>query len=976
MARTDFIRASDQIRQIEELKDNENRQIIGNIAVQVDNGAGLYAIDNQTKSAESVINGQQDQLNDVLDSAAAANARGEMTQQDYAIIERRAWAVSGDLDNQRGALQNLNRRAYSENGAQGRNDRSAVQPGQKNVETDLRTSSGNEVTNDQQAKVSGANNQSPDRVSFEEGEDDPIVPPEQQALDGEAVSSVQGSEQPLTSNQTQAGQSNNNDDQTDVETEQVGVTSTVDTRPEIADEFKKPIQARPNKLSNYASSTYSISIYLMNATEYRQLIQGAGSYRIPTQQLILQSGGAKTGERNPNFDVDFYLNNLSIDTIFGTQGVGAPHTIAQINFNVIEPNGITFLQRLKKAVKEHTGQTGNETSELMQNFLMVISFYGYDQNGNLVASSTNSRSAIDQESNSLTQKFIPFTIRNITYKIATGGTTYDVSAIGINTNIGFSQSRGVVPFNLQLVAPDIQTLLNGSLSLANGQVVDEEADAFADLEDNATPQNSGLSGATVAQGLTAALNRHQDLLVSKGAVEIADTYKIVIEDVRGLIDARLAKPGKRNKRDAATYKLDNIDKYTANKLVYDKDTRTYNVAAGTQISQLIDLVLRASSYVTSQQSIQYDEKTGKPLSSTPEVETVQWYRIKCSVLPKEYDKIRRDYAYEITYTINRYQINTPRTPGFPSSQYRGVHKEYKYWFTGENTEIIDFEIDVNANYVTVIDDSGVTDTSDQGQFSSRQVYQSAPNSSLQGGTNNSSRPAAQLTDRLYSLADVAKTELTILGDPDWLQQADFYLNQATINLSPFTDDGGVNTESGEILFSVEFNPVSDVNLTTGLAESLTPLNTNNNEFVRDNREKITWGATRCNSIFANGAFTQTVLGTYRTFASSRNVPNSPLSNTTADPFELDTDLAQTIPAQRNQVPIGSNTAKADPVTQSRRLQSNGSTTNFNVKQEGPSRTVNVNGRATQVYGSQQNLAKFYGSNSADDDAGTDIPYNG
>lgn len=958
MASQEYKDLSESVRLETLTKNTTNRDEIADIARQVDAGAGSLQVDNQIRAKEVAIGFQQDKLDRTLGKAERDLASGKITPLEYATIEEEVWTLNDGLNDQRGELQTLQRQAYQRNGQFGVQSRSAVQPGQKNPETDTRVS-GAGIDEEQQAKSEGANTQSPeptddDLVSWQEGEDDPIIPPTEENLeDGKVVAQPE-----LESSQTQAGESNNSDDRQDESAEAVGVSSTVDQRPEIADAFKQTITTKPNELTRYASSTYKISIYLLNREEYVQYVL-SDSYQIPSDQLIIQSGGAPAGQRNKYFDLDFYLDDINITTVFGTQAMHSPNTQSNINFKVHEPNGITFLSRLKKAAIEHTGLHEPNANWINQQYLMVINFIGYDQSGNQITSSNNQT------------KLIPFQISNITYAIQSAGTVYDISAFGVNSNIGFSTSRGTIPFKLQLSAPDVQTLLNGNVELANRQA--NENDAVDGTPP--TTNNRGLKGLTISQGLCEALNKHQELLVSEGIFEFPDTYKVVLEDAKGLVDATMPKPGRRNKKGAATDKRIDIDKYLGSKLFYDKDNQVYNVTAGTQIVQLIDLVMRASSYVTSQQNVIIDEKTGKPSSKLPDVETVQWYRVKVTAVPKEYDTKRRDYAYELTYTISRYKINTPRTPAFPASQFLGVHKEYNYWFTGQNTEVLDFNVKVNANFVTTVDDSGVIDNSEQGDFPSKQSYQSAPNSTLQGGINNSSRPAAALTDRLYSFADVASTELVILGDPDWIEQAQSrYSNQ--IILEPYTPDGSINTESGEVLFQLTFNPATDVNLTTGLNENLQPLNTNDSQFVKQQSETLVWCATKCESVFKDGAFTQNIHAFNRSFASSKNVPNTPFASTDkfiTDPIENDLDPQNLVPQSLPKGAIGA-TPKVAPegtFTNTRQITATGSR-NFNVDRGLPFRDVQDNGQITRVYGSSSDLQRYYGDLSADDDAGDTV----
>jgi hypothetical protein len=129
--------------------------------------------------------------------------------------------------------------------------------------------------------------------------------------------------------------------------------------------------------------------------------------------------------------------------------------------------------------------------------------------------------------------------------------------------------------------------------------------------------------------------------------EVADEYEIVVANVKGLSDAKIARPGNQDKQRTAT-----PPPTTANQALnpqassYNNNSKTWSVTRGTQIVQLIDLVIRNSTYITSQQNVIFDDRTGKPKPQTP-VATVQWFRIRSRVTPLKYDNIRRTIAYKI-----------------------------------------------------------------------------------------------------------------------------------------------------------------------------------------------------------------------------------------------------------------------------------------------------------------------------------------
>jgi hypothetical protein len=668
-------------------------------------------------------------------------------------------------------------------------------------------------------------------------------------------------------------------------------------RPVIAPEFLSKIVPTANPLSRLASMTYTVSIYLMNMEEYARLFVSRNKV-LPTQQLLIQSGGISQGvgsnssattnqnigQRNPYFDLDFYIDDLTINSIVGTQGGSRSHNAVNLEFTVIEPNGITFIERLRRAAKEHLRTAGPTASEATANYLMIIRFYGYDAQGNLVNSSQLGTKEVGSDTNAIIEKWYPFQIQNIRYRIQAHNVEYRITASTPSTNIAFSNMYATIPFDFELAAPDVQTLLNGkavSRSAAaptNTQVdpnqsPEETARLNRQAGNTAPPAASQLSQQKIfTQGLCEALNQHQRELVAKGEQEVADEYEIILEDVSGLVDAKMARPGRNAKsRAAMTIGQNAAEKLLPGKTRYDKNTKRWSVTRGTQISQLIDLVLRNSSYIYSQQNIVFDEKTLKPRAQDP-VKTVQWFKIKSQVTPLQnlkYDNKRNTFGYKVTYIVSRYQINDPRIPVFPNAVYRGTHKLYNWMFTGQNSEIVDFDIEANYNYVTVFgNDQNVVGTEQNpssGRIAEKRFYQNKPNAESTGGPGDVNSSAANLSERLYSDADIQKSVLTIVGDPDWMIQNDAFYQG--IDLNPFMLDGSVNYDASQVLYEVRFNPVSDYDGRTGKVEFNqfnVPVSPITGETNIPQQSAVYAAQTVVNS-FNKGRFTQRLTGTIQGF---------------------------------------------------------------------------------------------------------------
>jgi len=732
-------------------------------------------------------------------------------------------------------------------------------------------------------------------------------------------------------NTAQTGASNQgqriDDDATQKVNNSVGNASqTVEGRTEIAAEFLQTIVPTANPLAGLASQTYTISVYLMDKDEFKQFLF-TDKKTLPTQQLLMSSGGAPIGQRNKYFDLDFYPENLEFKTMIGTQATGSPSNVVTMSFEVLEPQGITFLQRLRQAVWEHTGDQSNTINA--QNYLMVIRFFGYDEQGNLVTKQSKRQKtgtgSEEQTSdpNSLVEKFIPFQIANINYKISTEAVNYNLKCVIPQLNVGYSTARGTIPFNFQLTATDVQSLLNGDSELApitpivttrttggppnQNRVVNETISA-----QQQRAGKIGLKGRTVVSGLADALNKHQAALCTgKKAFLFPDRYIIELEDVPGLKDAKMRKEGVVAKKNT-NMKTDSDpnQKLNQKKQSFDADSRNFSVSAGTQIVQLIDQVMKNSTYVTAQQTVQFDEITNKEIVN-PAVKTVQWYKISQTATPLQWDENRGDYSYEIKYRVSRYQINSPRSEYFPAAMYRGVHKLYEYWFTGKNTELLNFEIDVNTNYLQPIGNDGKNKSvKGNARFAEKKFFQATAEESTQGGEGQSTMPAAQLAARLYGPADVAKCDFEIVGDPDFITQSEVFYS--TSNLAPFEPDGSVNTGASEVLAEIRFNRVVDYDLATGL----TPVFKNN--MAQSNitgetnlaEEALVFNIIEVRNMFKAGKFTQTLKGTARDFDTAIDSPAMKKAEKnkierTPKQIQEQKDKTESLSPRTSKLPVGS-----------------------------------------------------------------------
>jgi hypothetical protein len=703
-------------------------------------------------------------------------------------------------------------------------------------------------------------------------------------------------------------------------------TGTNATRVEIDNIFNEvAIEARPNVLDQYASYNYVASVYLMTPQSYRTMIQSKQK-SITGAQLLFQSGGVPENQRFGNgiFDNDYYIDRLQLTSRILGKGSGAAHNVYDMTMTVVEPNGISLISNLDRAVTQFLDKNvasqqsvvlkNRQTAEQIKNqsfnqqiYLLAVRFYGYDDQGKLVRGGV-ARPDGSSDPNAFVEKFYPFIIKNVKFRIANKLTEYTIECSTPFTHINSSTARGTIPYNIELSGQTLKDLLSGPAQYASNQTAvtrggnsslsADQTALLEELERNApTPGNTaadqlngigfeslptGPSAApakanaaptakkTIRQGLMAAMNEYQSQLVKDGIYDIADVYSIEFVN-ESLANAKTTKKGPTNKKSTAnSVNTTAADQLLGNKQSMDKTARTQSVTAGLQIVQFLDQVIRNSSYIEDQQLVTYKEGTGEEMINGTPAQNVAWYKISMEATPigNAKDAKRNDYAYNIKFKIHAYKLADLVSPYFVRPKFIGVVKRYPYWFTGENNAVISYEENFNNLYQITLSGTGSKLTSNFTSNLNDMLtfnYQTRSSESSQGADLKTNEPPSNAAEFLYSPTDLQEVNMTIVGDPAWLQQGEAFAGFSSSNpqWGAFLADGTINTDAQQVMFEVSFNTPRDYNLSTGLIvpnpDGATQKQ-NNYQAQTVAQQSRVYRAYEVISEFAKGKFTQLLKG--------------------------------------------------------------------------------------------------------------------
>jgi hypothetical protein len=324
------------------------------------------------------------------------------------------------------------------------------------------------------------------------------------------------------------------------------------------------IVSQDNILDQFASYTYSLSWYLLDNDTYNSLA-GSDTKYISSYYLLMQSGGAPlqtksqsyvettSAGRNPFFTLDYYMDNFVIENaVSGTPGSRGAAKLTSVSFTVTEPNGISLQPNLIRAVNDLYEKNGYVTRGTVinyseANYVMVVRFYGYDSEGNLVMPIDNRRGANDRQA--AVEKFIPFRIVDIQFKVANKLVEYNITGVPTDELTAFSTDCGSIPQNFQFQGKTVSDILVGTQQQVSNEQLEQEFQreslVLAARADTEARQITGTAGGAVpppkisaarnrvgnmeATGLCAGLNLwHAEIARKRGS--IADIYEVQFLD--------------------------------------------------------------------------------------------------------------------------------------------------------------------------------------------------------------------------------------------------------------------------------------------------------------------------------------------------------------------------------------------------------------------------------------------------------------
>jgi hypothetical protein len=655
---------------------------------------------------------------------------------------------------------------------------------------------------------------------------------------------------------------------------------------------------RGNILHNYTNYTYRFSLWAAGKDAINGIGLGSISTSDPSSILagaecILADGGFGNYTPAQEFRKTVLgIDNVIMETSVGNGAETRGSDVVKMTFDIMEPYTVSFMGRLAKMCNR--GNFSYAQGDVGNLFMVLkLEFLGYDDYGSPVT--------IDAT------KYFPINLIKIEFSIEkTRGAVYNITASPA-THVALTQLDNQIPFHVEIKAQTVDELFNGPSSYGGGSQASGAAAQRATEKSSSSGSASGPS--TVTKGLSQALNDNESYKLKQGYITTPNEYKFTFKNDE-IKNAKLLDPNVIKEKSVTM--SDNkanpaqIMAGKQGKLTVSSDKSSFRAQAGTKIIDFINQVMVVTNYMTDQ----YKPSANK---NAP----VKMWKIFPVVYFGEIDPKTNFFQRKVNYIVDQYYVFGLDHPNFGQQEIPGIVKIYDYMFTGKNTDVLDVQLKFVGMWVEIRngakkgytenanDTIGIDPTSQQAapadttqdtriikpKYLFANGIANRQNSGSTTQTNNSLGVTELMEKLLDNDMDLQKLELTIVGDPDWIQQ-DYYLYGPSMPVGMTMPNGTITYHQQPAYFYFQFYaPQDDYDEYTGL-------------FANGEQNSAFSGkyqVMKVTSEFKNGKFTQQL-----TNLRVRNQQNTqPTSQTRTDTAPstpgFKSGANDPVPAERTQV---------------------------------------------------------------------------
>jgi len=414
------------------------------------------------------------------------------------------------------------------------------------------------------------------------------------------------------------------------------------------------------------------------------------------QNVVFSSAGRFAGQRVQTIvgAPEYFVNNFDMKmTLAATQTSGSTNVIT-FNFDVFEPYSMGFFIQSLQAAAINAGYP----NYLGTPYLLKLEFVGHKDNGQMFGSSE------------ALNKYFVIQFKKVNFTTNEGGSTYKCEAVPAN-HLGFTNVAQQIVNDVKLRGENIKEMLvagNTSLcSILNKEQRDKVKKKTQNLNDTyivVFPEKwndpVGLPGAGAEQFET-----EQQATADPQEPESSPIKGRTGQDSQSYGDGII---GNSSLGFGATsggninfgFENDVTDESTGlitrNKLTIDPKQREFSFTAGVYIQNVIQEVILSSEYA----------KNAIDPSKLDSEGRISWFRVDVQIKIGDFDLKRNTRQRTYIFRVLPFRIHssvfrnpTANPPGYPELN-KIIGKEYKYIYTGQNNDVLKFDIQVNQLFHT------------------------------------------------------------------------------------------------------------------------------------------------------------------------------------------------------------------------------------------------------------------------------------
>lgn len=636
-----------------------------------------------------------------------------------------------------------------------------------------------------------------------------------------------------------------------------------------------------NPLENFAHYT---PIWTFACLEPKQFNNPA-SYRgnpAALKNIVFASGGRFDSQRVNTIHgaPEYFINNFVMETAISGSVKAGNSNAFKFSFDIVEPlsMGLLLQSMQNAAIKSGYNNYLNNCP-----FVLRLDFMGYDEDGRILTS--------------IKPKFWTVALTKVTFSVNENGSVYKVEAVPMSHK-GFSDVTNIIYTDVKLTCseqgPDAGTvkdlLVSGEKSLCaylndleekylkEGQIKikDQYVIEFPEKSDeflNASPVPGTEKKAT--------LDPNEKDRVKVAGKNVAVSLDFGSNDI-GASDFGFDQSSGGN-YPFARYG-DKVDEKTGivsrDRMQINPKTRVFQFTQKQSITSIINQIILNSVYA---------KKAIDPKNLTPEG-FIKWWRIDIQIQLLDLDPLIGEFAQKFIFRVVPYMVHhtifSPPTAapiGYDELK-KQICKQYNYIYTGQNVDVLKFDIQINNLFFTGKNTSseqksgsvsnqdqkgvatdkvrgaktteGAAPTAQQATMGRARVKKDpATLNTITGGNSDkdTEQKVAEAFHKSFITAgsgDLVNIDLEIMGDPYWLIDSGIsnYFAKQSNQSKLLTEDGTMNYEGGNVFVYLTFRTPSDLDEVTGLYQ-----------WPKDGGESPFSGiyrVTKCDNTFTDGIFKQ------------------------------------------------------------------------------------------------------------------------